>query len=472
MELTPRFIKAVKYLLLFTAVMIAYSFVLMYMDMSGISISSPEENTDLRVLLNNLKGILMISASWVAIGYVTKDYKAAISALVVNIVFHFGVDHIYPHRGYGATAVSMRELLGAFTGMAAYLTFGFLHFRSSLAFKLLAMWAFSWGLGVAYDPHVFERMLEGLTRLIGIRDPFEFRISTGETSYRSTSLLRLTTNQVITLANFVVFWAIYRIIKNGKPLWEGLHTCHPAHQMDRLTYSSIYWSMRLVLFVTALGVTSYIARGMRGDFDFMSVPRVIAFSFAIVVLAAVYRNFLVADSVRRNGYPGSLFLLLNIPLINAVAYIYAMVTFSTGSDSDDIHKNISSLTARFTGSGKNTGWKVVVILLTLVSMVYQLDRAGFRIDGPSRDGAFWVLVTVLISFGLMVWYLFDRNSYVPLLMILAANIVLVVAVRSAALLQPTIATGIVNVVLYYGLFYFDELKWELPPAVLAPTEEE
>jgi len=121
----------------------------------------------------------------------------------------------------------MRELLGAFTGMAAYLTFGFLHFRSSLAFKLLAMWAFSWGLGVAYDPHVFERMLEGLTRLIGIRDPFEFRISTGETSYRSTSLLRLTTNQVITLANFVVFWAIYRIIKNGKPLWEGLHTCHP-----------------------------------------------------------------------------------------------------------------------------------------------------------------------------------------------------------------------------------------------------
>jgi len=468
MEMTPRFTTTLKYLGLFTIIIILYSFALSYFSMSGISISHPEENTDMRLWLNKLKGIMLTSAFWLAVGHVTKDYKAAIGGLMTSLLIQFGTQHFYSRQPYGSTPTVTRLLVDVIVDMLPYLTFGAIHFRNSLAFKLLAVWAFSWGLGVAYDPHVFERMVEGLTRIVGIRDPFEIRVSTGETSYRPISVLRLITNGVITLSNFVVFWALYSIIKSGKSLWTGLHTCEQDNESNRLTHSIVYWSLRLVLFVTALGIASFIGNSFRQPLNAYVIVRVAAYGYAIIVLSATYRNFLVSYFASRGSYPGGLYFWLNIPLVNIIAWIYNMVTFQRPIASDQMSNSIATTTSNFKAEGRNNGWKIVIILMTIISSLYQLNRAGLRIDGPSRDGVFWVLTTLFITFALLVWYLYDKNAYAVLIAIFIGNLVVVSVVRSEAMLQPSISTGLVNAVLFYGLFYFDELKWNLPK-IAKPT---
>lgn len=180
---------------------------------------------------------------------------------------------------------------------------------------------------------------------------------------------------------------------------------------------------------------------------------------------------MVSYFARKDNYPGGLYFLLNIPVINVLAWVYTMVTFRSQRSADkSVSESIAHLKRRFANDGRNMAWKVLIILLSFVSMMYQLNRAGLRLDGPSQDGVMWILIPLLITFGLMLWYLFDKTSYLPILILLAANVVLVFAVRSENLLQPTLTTGIVNAVLYYGLFYFDELKWQVPPTISSEEE--
>ena len=96
--------------------------------------------------------------------------------------------------------------------------------------------------------------------------------------------------------------------------------------------------------------------------------------------------------------------------------------------------------------------------MTIVSMLFQLSRAGLRIDGPSREGAFEILLTTLISFIFLLWYLYNKNSYVPLMIFSCLGIVLATFMRDETYIFPSMATNIINLVILYGLFYFDEMQ--------------
>lgn len=464
MKITPRFVIAIKISLLLVIAMSIYSFVLSYYGMSGMSISHPQENTTLRIVLNQVKGILMTVSFWALIGYICKDYKAAIAALMISLAIYFGNSIFFP-RDYGV--IPPRDLqyyLFSISGVLPILTFGMVHFKSSAALKLIAYWAITWGLSVMADSSGFERMIEGLTRICGLRDPFEIHISTGVSSYRPISIFRIIHHELILIWKLSLFWWVYHIIKTKSSIWDALKTCYDSTALDSPGYSAIYWSFRVFLFVAGLGLMSFIANTTRYPFDVLTILRVAMAACALVVIASVYRNFLISHFTQRNKYPNGLFFLLNIPIINLFAWVYSLIYFNVlpkeESNASNTQDRFAELQANFINESKNSGWKVVIIVLTLISMLFELNRAGFRIDGPGRDGVTGMLLISLVTFSFILWFLYNKHAYIPLVIISLSTIIVVAMFRSEALMHPTMAASLINLVLFYGMFYFDEFRWD------------
>lgn len=455
MEITLRFAKVIKLLLLFTVIMFVYSFSLAYFGIEGISISNPEDNTTLRVVLNKLKGIILSTAFWGIIGYLTKDIKAAIAAFIISIAFRYGIAELLPSENYGAPKTLYYYMM-LFSSILPYLVFGAMHFRSKLAFQMIVFWAIIWGLSITHYGDMFERLLSGLIRIFGVRDPFEFRVSTDTGGYRPINVFRLVHSQFILILQISVFWWIYQVTRAKKSIWDSLHMCYVSTSTDRVSFSGIYWGLRLTLFVSGMGLVGYIANTFKTQFEIISLLRIIIAALALFFVGSIYRNFLVSIFAKKGKYPGGLFFLLNVPFVNIFAWLYMLINFNaTEGDSTDINK----LKEKFVKSGRNGGWKIIVIIFSIFTGLFQLNSAGFRVDGPSRNGAFIVLTFLVIAICLLLWFLYDKNSYIPILILMILGLVVATIARDGLFIQPAMAMGIINLSLFYGMFYFDELEW-------------
>ena len=459
MKITPRYVTALKWAGLIVLIMSIYNFLLTYFGMSGISISHPEENSALRHILNNLKMHLATIALWVLIGYLTKDYKSAIAALVVTVLLRYGVEALSP-RTYtsGPPKQDLKHFLIPILYVLPPLTFGFLHFKNTKAFKFILYWALMFGLVIALNPGGLERILSSITRIFGFRDLFELRISTGESSYRTISIFRIFGSEFFLIVRLTVFWWIYEYIKSDRPFFKNLNTVPEGSINNRLAFSVFYWGFRIILWIIGIGLISYIGRGFRMPFDIVAMIRILFCMLGIVVAGSIYRNILIAHFVDRNKYPNWGFFLLNIPIINFFTWLQLLINFNHIETKIASQEHFSNLKNQFIHYGKNSVLKVVIILISVFSMLYQLNRAGFRIDGPSRDGALMLCIVSLISLGFIIWFLSSKHAYIPLLVMSAASIFATMVIREEAFLVPTMASSIVNLVIYYGLFHFDDLK--------------
>ncbi len=464
MKITPRFGTAIKISLFVVVVLFIYSFLLSYKGILGYSISRPSENTDVRMFLNKLKELLSTGVFWMLVGYISKDNKAAIIALILSIAIHFGVDVFLPNTSRMVPTMSYQFYLRLILSVIPILIFGLVHFKSSLGLKFIGFWIIIWSLTITFDPSNFERMIEGFTRMIGWRKPFEIRISTGENSYRPISIFRILHRELFLIVKLCIFWWIYQLIKTKQSILGAMQTCYDMAKIDRLSYSAIYWSLRIFLFVGGLGIVSFIANSFRLPFDMVLIIRVMIGTGALVIVAAIYRNFLVSHFAHRSQYLGGLYFLLNIPIVNVLAWLYALITFdippNAADESSSQQERFTQLKSDFVKENKNNGWKIVIIVFTSFTLLYQLNKAGFRIDGPSRDGAYMTFLISLVLFCLVLFFLYNKNAYKPLLTLFCLNVVLIAIYRNESFLYPAMATSIINMVLFYGMFYFDELKWD------------
>jgi len=465
MKTTLDFVKTMKIAFVLVLLFFIYSFALSYFGMHGISISHPQENTDLRLALNKLNSFLVILSFWLLIGYLCKNYKAAIIAMIVTMALNFGLDLLFPKEYTSTTTTKgIKYYLIAISGILPYLAFGFIYFKSPKALKLIIYWAIIWGLSVTLDTRGFERMVEGLTRIFGWRDIFEIHIPTSETGYRPISILRLLTTELFLIVRLAVFWWVIQFIQSKKSFWNYLHTFYDSAANDRFSFSILYWSFRIILFVAGFGLISFMAMSFRFPFDLMRILRILMATFALIVTAAIYRNMLVSHFAQNNKYPAGTFFLLNVPVINCFAWLYMIINFNAKpkdqEQTSQIKNNLPELKSSFIENSRNGGWKIIIILMTLFSMLYQLNRAGLRIDGPSRDGAYTLLMTSLVALILVLWFLYNKHAYIPLIVISCIGIIITVLLRNEAFLYPTLASSLINIMIFYGLFYFDELKWE------------
>lgn len=472
MEITDRFARTLKILLICAIFMFCYNCALSLYGMSGISISNPGENTTLRIWFNKVYRILGIVIFWGSIGYLIKDYKAAGAAFLLSFLLLLGIPTSTFQEQMG-----IKFYLFNFTHIFPFWVFGLIHFKNTKGLYLGVAWLILWGLSIGQIPHLFSNFLEFFGKLFGVRNLFLFRFQIDSNTSRGINIFYTVYFQCYLFVEVIVFWWVYEKITKGENLFTNLMTIHLNPMVNKLTYSIIYWSMRLTLFVTSFGVATYIGSSFTKDFDLMVILRVGLFCFSLIMIASIYRNFLVGRFVENGKYPSGTYLFLNIPIINVFAWIYSLLSLKNQSVSlegktyiDDTSL-IKKLQDKFVIEGKNGIWKGLFVIFTFCHMVYQLNRAGFRIDGPSRDGSVILLISFLISFFLLLWFLASRHSYFPLLILLTVNIVLVTALRQETYFQTSVASSMVNIVLYFGLFHFDHLKWDLPSQVGSEEEE-
>lgn len=472
MEITNRFSKTLKVLLICTVFIFVFSLVLSAYGLYGISFD-PLDNSTLRILLNKVYRVINIVIIWGAIGYLTKDYVASGVAFLVAILLSFGI----PNSMFFGQTENIKTFLISLVRILPFFAFGLVHFKSSKGLYIGLVGLLLWGLAVGNNSYPFTRMLESFGKLFGVRDLFELKIPLEGNSYRSINLLSLFIGKFYLIVEVIFFWWVYKKLVEGKSIFKNLMTISLNPVVDKLTYSIIYWSLRLTLFITGLGILSYISRSFSAELNPFVLIRVGAYCFSLFVLATIYRNFLVSRFVANGRYPNGLFLFLNFPIVNFFAWFYSLFSFknkpNTLTNEADVDEAslIKDLQKKFVTEGKNAIWKVLFVAFTFFVMIYQLNRAGFRVDGPSRGGAVMLALFFFLSFCLLLWFLADRNSYFPLLILISLNIVLVTILREQSLLQSTIATGIINLVLYFGLFHFNHLKWDLPPQEISEEEE-
>jgi len=150
---TPRFSTVMKASILVVLAMFVFSFILSYYEMSGISISHPSENTDLRKALNLGKGAFIVIAFWMLVGYLCKDFKTATIALVISLAINYGIETIFSRTNGAMPAKDLKFYLFSIAGLLPFIIFGLIHFKSSNGLKLILCWAIIWGLGICLNSH-------------------------------------------------------------------------------------------------------------------------------------------------------------------------------------------------------------------------------------------------------------------------------------------------------------------------------
>lgn len=463
MNITPRFVLAIKLSLLVVIILSIYSFVLSYYGMEGWSISNPSENSSLRSALNQIKIFLVNISLWLLIGYIVKDYKATFIAITTYIIVHVASETISCGAYSIGTPKDIKYYLVFLGEILPTLAFALAHFKSSQGLKLIIYWLITWGLAHTLDSSVFERLINGLIRILGLRTSFEIQSHIAENSYRSISIFQILSNELFLIVKLSVFWWVYQLIKSNKTIWDAMQTCYSSIGIDRISYSIIYWSFRLFLSVAGLGILSYIVYSFIFPLEIIMIFKVVLATCSLVIVASIYRNFLVSNLSLQNIYPRGLFILLNLPFFNIIGWVYTLVNFNDSSKEsiNDLETKVqfSKLQANFIKEGRNRAWKITLVILSLIGLLY-LPIKRIIYSGLGGDGVVWILLSALIYLGLLIWFLNNKNSYKVILIILCANIGLVTVVRDESIVNPVMAVYIINIVLFFAMFYFDELKWD------------
>ncbi len=454
MNRTVRFQNAIRFAAVFVAIMFVYSFLLSYNGMSGISISHPDENSTLRILLNEAQGLLRNLAFWMLVGYIFKDYMAAISALIISILLGYVFNHFYPISYVSNPPKDVEYYIRLFIGALPSLVFGMVHFRSFKGLKMVLVWAILWGFSISLNSNSFERFISGLTWFVGVGDPFEIHVATGESSYRPVRILEVLKSELYLIVQLFVFWWVYRFIESKQNVWRFMNTIPATIGGNKLYFSIVYWSFRLLLFIAAFGLVSHVANTFRLPLDVFTVGRILMCGVALIIITSIYRNFLVSHFVERNQFPGGLYFVLNIPIINVFAWIYVMLNFDKQKMRLEVVNKpgfFENIKEKFVKEYRNNHLKIIIMILVGLSMIPQF-KGG--------ENAFIMLVISVFSFALMIWFLYNEEATIILLLISILALGIISALRIESLLYPAMASGIINIILFYGLFYFDEFRRE------------
>ncbi|MBK8620778.1 MAG: hypothetical protein IPN79_03200 [Saprospiraceae bacterium] len=471
MNITPRFIQAVKLGFIAVIFLAIFGFLMNYFNMNGFSISNPEKNTDIRLIMNILSYILEVTLLWTLIGYISEDYKAAFTALLIVIIVYF----IYlpdPSVYNSANPPGhLRYYMMTLFNLLSYVTFGFMHFKSKAAFKIIVVWLAIWGLSITLDITMFENFIKGLTRIIDVSHPFEIRFSTGSSSFRLVNYFNPLLDGMLILVKVMIFWWGLNWIRSKKTFLEALYTCYDTAELDRTGFSLIYWNLRLILFIGGLGIVSYIVPDSMPTRDMLFVFRFVAGAFSLVVIASVYRNFLTSVLVNHHQYPNGLFFSLNVPFLNFFAWLYAIIFLkkptNTGS-SASFSEIFSNLKEKFIQENKNTGWKTFYVIFNIIILIFAFMRQDIKMPGTNGELIFLQSTMMLFSFIILLWFLYIEEGYITILIILLLGFGFVAIPHNHIYAIPTMGTSLINIVLLYSMFYFHKLK----PDPLYPSDNQ
>jgi len=296
------------------------------------------------------------------------------------------------------------------------------------------------------------------------------RIPISGSSYKVINPYSALVYQLIPVLGLIIFWWLIDQIKSDNKFDFSLRTGTLVYPLDRVVYSIIYWVFRILLVVGAVGIISFIDTSFRHPIDLLLMSQLLGFLVSLFIIASIYRNFLVSQYISIRESPGFLYMALNIPILNFFAWVYSLFIFNRKRSTSEFRDGefepsgiVKYTKDAFIELGRNRGLKILLIAIVVSILFFQANSGGFELGDSRRPGApllFVILVSGIIHISLLIWYLYNKNAYFALIILVAGYILLVAGMQKETLLKPFLATNLFNLVLFYGLFYFDELKWK------------
>jgi len=318
---------------------------------------------------------------------------------------------------------------------------------------------FTSGIISALDPHVYERFLNGFLRIVGMRDFFELRISTGERSYRPVSMIRILSMQLGWMIQIFMVWALYLnlSIRNKIDFKFFDMYLHNDHKWWR--YSIIYWVLRLSLAISAFGIVSFIGRNVNDPFQVKTIFWLICFCLGFYVLASIYRNFMTSKFLSREKIPGFLYFLLNIPIVNFFAWIFSLFYFGTHVEVQKNDEFMDRLSNKFSLSNRNGGLKILLIVILGATIFFQYTNLHFNsFSGMSGMEGTMIGVMGLINVAVLCWFLYDKNAYFILVVLSCIGFFSLLFLGQKELISLAKGGALLSLIYYFGMFYWDKLN--------------
>jgi hypothetical protein len=470
MELSQDYFKAIKISLLLIVISTLFSVFLAYNEWSNYDIEDPSNNSWWIVIKNTFDSMVL----WGLIGFLVKDYKSAIITIGVAFLTHLFIFYFLV-RSWDLENNNLFILISMFSAIPQYLTFGFLHYKSAKGFHLLLLWLTNIGLGVLlYSPN-FMDLLENFSKIFDLDSPWLIRIPKGD-GHSHFNIFSIFTYEVFLIIQISVFWWFNGYIKSKKSINDSLKTCYNPQLLDRFTYSIIYWVFRFILFLAAFNILVRMNTMIGSTSYILLTFKILASSIGLIIVTSIYRNFLISFLTLRNRYPEAFFFLLNIPFINILIWIYSLIFFKNrpgkGRETSDFKERFEILKAKFIQEGKNSYWKKLLMLTSLLSVIYQLYQIGFSITDIDNDGILVVLVITTTIFGLLLWFFLDKNALYPILILNMLGILIIGIFELKTFYPITLGAGFINLVLFFAMFHYDDLKWETESEIIMPAQNQ
>jgi len=258
---TSRFNQLALPLLAFLILSMAYVICLNYYGISGYNTSDPASNTPMRIMLNNLIPMIYGSAFWIFVGFLSQDYKSALIALFTLLLIHFGVDFFVSSDQWNHETFQKRINIKQFLNLIPWIIFGLSHFKSSKGFKMIFVGLLLLGTSLASNPYPYYEMLDTISSAIGLKGLFEFKFPN---STRPINLYVRIHSQLLMVMHLIIFWWIYKGIKENKKFTNPFKTIESTKGLSSLSFSLIYWGLRLFLFSTGLSLVGSITNSFSG----------------------------------------------------------------------------------------------------------------------------------------------------------------------------------------------------------------
>ncbi|MFK8008768.1 MAG: hypothetical protein AB8H03_20580 [Saprospiraceae bacterium] len=472
MNFTIDFSKALKGICIVSLLMLLPIIGLQYLGIYGFN---PNETISISsVILNQIVYLIPKIIFWWGVFYVSKDQKSSLIGFSIAFVGQVVNTYFLISKGTEINISSLyywSYLIFPFTSL---LVFGWLHFKKTRGLYLGLVAIIISGIGLGMNSYEYYQIIEKLFELIGIEDIVEMRIPSGENSYRIVNPILIFLYQISHPLLFIIFWFVYSAIKREQPFDLSLRTVTLYENADKNIYALVHWILRMAVVMTMIGSLAFMTRLIKQEFDFTILAKSVNFCFSIFFVAALYRNVLLFFYTTKKTYPGFFYVFLNIPYFHFIPWAYLFFIKNrkkTVASSDDILDaytvepqtpllvKAEESQKKFIKEEKNSGLKVLIVIVLIFGAILQITGFNNSMTGFPIENQMLLVLLSFISLALTIWYISYSKALYPIYIIQSIAIIATVIFQNEALMGVTAMAGLVNLLIYYPLFHYDQMKF-------------
>ncbi len=318
----------------------------------------------------------------------------------------------------------------------------------------------------------FFRIIERVTS-IDFNELLRMEIPNKDGSYRVIPLFWFYIENQKIILHICAFWWMYQFSKTKTPLFTALRSCRAYFDMDRistfilfsvLSSAILFSSIEIMSFIKSIATPMYSVsknQESRIILQILARPIFLLGISTMILIASIYRSFLLTLMASKGRYPDGYFILLQIPLLRWIFLSLLVFRDRYFEGSAILRKgHIALLKDRFAKSYNNNGWKVLFILIASISLWGQYQPLFLRY--PSGMDYFTHSLVLIVGIGtilLGMFYLYHSKLFWIIIGTSTILNFIPVLLGESEILSISAVVAIAYTVLFFAFFHFDQIDW-------------